>query len=176
MITQEMLQAEIAELTSEVHRRLSALRGLFVEVAGVKAEIQLLQNLLDLREKTSPPTAWASAIVLGFAAADDDELCAFCAVIWSGPKEQPSEIKVLLKAGWRSLLPDWIRDYFIELSMEWKQLLENQPATLLSMISELSVGPLRTMQERRVRENTVTDLVRESLGEVEPLPSLSIIK
>lgn len=134
--------------------------------------MELLQKILDLRDQTHPPTDLVSIILLGFVQEENEQPNAFCAVSWAGSKGQPSEVRILLKSGWQSLLPASILPYFIDLSEDWKQWVLTQPARILSLISELSVGPLRTMQETTMRKSEVAELITEKLGEVEPLRNL----
>lgn len=176
MIARETLEAEVVALTSEVNRRISAVRGLFAEVAGLRGEIELLKRILNLRDQAHPQTDSVSVVLLGFVPDDGAEPTPFCAVTWSGSKEQPSEVRVLLKAGWRDLLPPSILDYFLDLSSDWRQSLPTRPAAIVSLISELSVGSLRTMHDTTLRESKAKDLIKERLGEVELLSNLKIIR
>ena len=175
MISKETLEAEIAELKSEVNRRVSAVRGLFAEVAGLKTEIDLLNRIVAVREANSQSDT-LSMILLGFAATETGEASALCAVTWSGSREQPSDLRILVKHGWQSALPEWVLQYFTDLLSDWRRLVQSQPSMVLSLINELSVGPLRVMQESKMGEEMVTALLREMLGEADPMPSLSIIK
>lgn len=176
MIPRETLEAEIVELTSELDRRVSAVRGLFAEVAGLRTEIELLRRILTVRDQGLTQTETVSVIVLGVACAEHDGPSALCAVTWSQSKEQPSDVQVLLKVDWQSALPDWIQRYITDLSRDWKQLVQTRPARLLALISELSVGPLRTIRETEMSKGKVSQFIMETLGEAAPLTSLSIIR
>lgn len=176
MILREQLQSEIAELNAEVNRRLAAVKGIFAEVAGLRAEADLLDRILELRNRNEPQPDLLSVLILGFVGTDQDEPDAFCAATWSGSLEMPAHTRILLKVGWRSQLPDPTLPYFLALSNEWREQIQTRPAALLSMLKELSVGPIRTMTETTIRSEKVMEYIKEWLGDSEPLPTLSMVK
>lgn len=176
MIHREQLESEIAELNAEVNRRLSAVRGIFAEVACIRAEAELLTRILELRNRIEPHVDLLSLIILGFVINDEDEPDAFCTATWSGPIEMPIDTRILLRIGWRSQIPDQILPYFLELSNEWRRLIQDQPATLLSLLKELSVGPIRTIEQTTLRSEKVMRYINERLGDTEPFPAPNIVK
>ncbi len=176
MITREQIEAEIAELTSEIHRRVAAVKGIFAEVDGLRAEAELLNKLLELRTQVESQADTVSLLLLGFVRQDGDEPTAFCAVTWSGPRDLPSDTRIFLKQEWQSLLPKEILPYFVKLSNDWKQLVQTRPASLLSMLRELSVGPLRTMEQATMRKDKAVQFIKEQLGDVEAFPGVVLVK
>lgn len=87
-----------------------------------------------------------SYILLGYAAEDQGQPIPFCALTWEGELSSPKDVHLFLKPDWESIIPTELVDYFTELLDYWRLLLRATPAALLAFASELSVGPLRTIE------------------------------
>lgn len=108
-----------------------------------------MQHHNELRNQAMRPNRFAqlvSYILLGFSAEDEGKPIPFCALTWEGELSSPKDVRLFLKPDWESILPTEFVEYFAELLEYWRLRLRATPAALLALASELSVGPLRTIE------------------------------
>ena len=172
-ITNEQIEAEIRELTAEVDRIMSGVHEVFANAAKVRAQIEHLQKLLDLRIQPAHHSEMVSFILLGFAPREDEAPGALCAATWCGPASVPTDFRITVRCDWQRLLPIEASKYFSELLDDWKQRAETEPGAILSQISELSVGPIRTMDEGAVYKDKIARLMHQRLGDIIQFPPTS---
>lgn len=172
-ITKEQIEAEIRELTAEVDRMVSGVHEVFAKAAKLRAQIEHFQKLLDLRIQSADHSETVSFIFLGFAPREDDALGALCAVTWFGPASVPTDVRITVKRDWQRLLPIDASKYFSELLDDWKQRAETESGAILSQIGELSVGPIRTMDQGAVHKDRIAHLLYQRLGDIIQFPSTS---
>lgn len=170
MITRAQIEAEIYELTSEIDRRIAAVRGIFAQVAELRSQTDLLKKLLALRSEVEPNAQLLSSIFVGFVRNETDAPTPICALTWSGSSELPEDMRIQFKREWRSLLPSDLLAYFSDLLADWMQRIRSDPAMLLAGIRELSVGPVRAMDETTVRSSELTRLLDDRLGDFDVYP------
>uniref|UniRef100_E6QMK6 Uncharacterized protein n=1 Tax=mine drainage metagenome TaxID=410659 RepID=E6QMK6_9ZZZZ len=65
---------------------------------------------------------------------------------------------------WREMIPDHFSTYVSELIEDWSQLSIDDPNTLIRMLRELSVGPIRTLEEGSIPGSALNDLLIKYLG------------
>ena len=174
MITSEQIEAQINDLRSEIDRRVAAVRATFAEAGELRSEADLLKRLLILRSKTDAESELISLVFVGYVRNESEAPKSLCALTWSGSREVPADPRIFVKREWRSLLPDGVLSYFSDLFADWKDRIRRDPAALISAISGLSVGPVRTAGETTVRKRQLPQLLNERLGDTSeyPVPAL----
>ena len=163
VITNEQIEAEIRELTAEADRMVSEVHEIFAESARLRIQIDHLKKLLELRIQSAQRVELISYILIGFA--QKDEPSALCAITWSGSTSLPTDIRILVKREWQRLLPPESARYFADLLNDWKQRVQTEPGVVLAMIGELSVGPIRTMEQGTIHKDGVAQLMNKRLGD-----------
>lgn len=170
-ITNEQIEAEIAELTSEANRMLASAKTLFLAHAQLKAQKEHFTRLLELRTQAERHPALTSYVLIGFLRQNEEEPKPFCAVTWKGLTSTPSDARILVTSDWRRVLPGDSLIYFSELLKDWEKMLQTQPETVLAMVADLSFGPIRTIDQGTMHEERVSILIQQKLGEVQRFPS-----
>jgi len=172
-ITDQQIQVEIAELISEADRKVASVKAILLESALLRKQAELLRNLLEMRQQAEGHPELMSFIIIGFARGQEDEPSEFCAFTWSGSSNAPAETRILLKRDWEKLLPADIAKYFKALLDDWIQLVQTQPEIVLAMIAELSVGPVRTMEQGTMHKDRLALLLQERLGDILRFPGVT---
>jgi hypothetical protein len=175
-LTNEQIEAEIAELIAEADRLISRVKSIFTESAKLRLQAEHLKRLLELRTDAERHTELMSFTLMGYAREGEEEPTAFCAATWSGSISLPSEARIFISRGWQTLLPSEIVPYFSDLLDDWKQMVQTQPEIILSMIGELSVGPIRTMEQGTMHKDRVANLIQQRLGDVIHFPAITLVK
>ena len=174
--TNEQIEAEIAELTAEADRKVSKVKAIFIESAKLRLQIEHLKQLLELRTQAEHHTELMSYILIGFVRQGEEEPTAFCAASWSGSTSMPSAARLFVNRGWQTLLPPEIVPYFTDLLDDWKQMIQTQPEIVLSMIGDLSVGPIRTLEQGTMHKDRVSQVIHQRLVDVLYFPAIALVK
>ena len=176
-ITEQQIEAEIAELRAEADRKVASVKAIFMESARLRKQAEHLDSLLELRKQADRHPELISFIMIGFVREDEnDEPKAFCVFTWSGSANAPTEVRIHLKSDWQRVLPINIAPYFKDLLDDWTQTVQTQPEMVLAMLAELSVGPLRTMEQGTMHRDRVALLVQDRLGDVLRFPGVVLVK
>lgn len=170
-ITNEQINEEIAELTSQADRMHASAKALFLVHAQLKAQAEHFKRLLELRTQAERHPGLTSYILIGFAREDEEKPKPFCAVTWKGLTAAPSDVRILLTSDWMRVLPSDPLAYFNELLNGWEKMLQTQPETMLAMVAGLSFGPIQTVDQGTMHEERVSLLIQQKLGEVLRFPS-----
>lgn len=170
-ITNEQIAAEIADLTAEADRMVASAKVLFLESAKLKAQAEHFKRLLELRTQAEHHPNLTSYILIGFVRESDENGTLFCAVTWKGRTASPSNVQILLTPDWMKILPNDTSGYVNDLLKDWANLLPTEPETIIVMVADLSVGPIRTMDQGMMHEERVSILIRQKLGDVLHFPS-----
>lgn len=176
MISNEQIAAEIDELKAEIERRVTAVRGIFAQVAELRSEADLLKRLLVLRSRTDPDGELIDLLIVGSVCNEADEPSPICVFSWHGSMELPLDARIHVKRGWRSLLSEEVALYFSDLLADWKQRINNDPSALIAAIGELSVGPVRMLEETTVRKGQLAHLLSGRLGTFDVYPELTLVR
>ena len=176
MITNEQIEAEIDELKAEIDRRVAAVKGIFAQVAELRSEADLLMKLLVLRSKANPDEELTSLQLVGLLCNPSDAPTPICALTWHGSKELPTDGRIYIRRDWRSLLNEDVGGYFSDLLADWRQRIKNEPSALIPSVAELSVGPVRILEEATVRTEQLSRLLSGRLGNFDVYPELTIVK
>ena len=139
-------------------------------MAKLRVQAKYLSKVLYGRTAVSRSVKVSSLIVLGFVEHEHAEPQAFCAVAWSGALIDAAEPHFFLRCGWEMLLPKETLFYFSALLDDWKELLQTKPDLILASIRELSVGPIRTVEERMLERGELMEFLRNRIGEVNRFP------
>ena len=169
-ITNEQIEAEIENLTTDANRILASARQTFAEFAKVRLQIELLKKLRDLRMESDLDSERVSFVLLGFVTQDEGEPIPFCALTWAGEQLSPKNVQLFLKADWESVMPMDVAAYFAATFEDWKVLLHTTPEMLLIFTSELYVGPLRTNETAKLDQERASLTIRQKLGTVLQFP------
>ena len=169
-ISNEQIEAEIESLTADANRMLASAKETFAELAKIRLQVGLLKKLRDLRVESDRHSAQVSFVLLGFVTRDEGDPSPFCALTWAGELLSPNDVRLLLKADWESIMPADIAVYFAALLEDWKALLRTTPEMLLIFASELSVGPIRTMETAKVDQERASTIIRQKLGTILQFP------
>ncbi len=165
-ITNEQIEIEIEILSTDAHRLLTSAKETFTEYGKVRLQIALLRRLRALRMESDPSAERTSYQLLGFVVQDESEPSPFCALTWTGELLSPKNVHLFLKVDWESIMPVDITAYFAALLNDWKVLVGTTPEMLLVFTSELSVGPLRTIETATLDQDRASIIVRQKLGTV----------
>ena len=111
-----------------------------------------------------------SFLVLGLAQKEDDEPFTFCVITWYGPASLPSGVRMFVSRDWQLSMSSEDSAYVADLLADWKRLLGTQPATLLNLTRELSVGPVRTMHEATMIWESATNFIKQRLKDSYAFP------
>jgi hypothetical protein len=173
--TNEQIESEIAELTAEADRKVSTVKAIFLESAKLRVQAEHLKQLLALRTQMERHTQLLSFVLLGFVGQTEVEPIAFLAATWSGSASFPSDTQLLINRGWQTMLPLEIIPYFTELLEDWKQMIQTRPALVLSMIGELSVGPIRTIEQGTIHKDRIAQFISRRLGDIVYYPAIALV-
>jgi hypothetical protein len=169
-ITNEQIAAEIEDLASEADRLVASAKALFLEAAKLKAQADHFRRLLELRTQAERHPGLTSYVLLGFVRENEEPPIPFCAVTWKASVAAPQDVRILLTSDWMKVLPADVFTYFNELLKDWERLLQTQPETVLAMVADLSVGPIRTVDQGTMHEERVSILIQQKLGKVLRFP------
>ena len=175
-ITNQQIEAEIADLIDEANRKVASVKAIFMESARLRKQAEHLNSLLQLRTQAERHSELMSFVMIGFVREEDGDPTAFCAFTWSGSTSSPTEVRILLKGDWQRLLPIDVAPYFQDLLDDWKRTVQTQPEMVLAMIAELSVGPIRTMEQGTMHRDRVALVIQERLGEVLHFPVIALVQ
>lgn len=164
-ITREQIEAEIRELTSEADRMVSQVPMIFAESARLRKQVGYLQEILELRTPLALHMELCSFILLGFAPNENDSAGLLCAVTWVGSATAPTNVQIFAKRHWQKLLPPEAACYFASLLNDWRQRIQFEPHIILAALAELSVGPIRTVDQGVFQKNEIAQLVSQKLGD-----------
>ncbi|HTV54925.1 MAG TPA: hypothetical protein VMI06_08400 [Terriglobia bacterium] len=176
MITNEQIEAEITELVAQADRKISSVKTIFAEAARLRAQAECLRKVIALRITSNHHTPLTSVTLLGFAEDEQAEPAAFCAVTWPGAQTEVSGLQIFLRIGWETLLSDNTLSYFSDLLNDWKELMRTHPELVPAMIREISVGPIRTLEEATLAQDKVAEVLKRRMGEVVRFPPAVRIK
>jgi len=169
-ISNEQIEAEIESLTADANRMLASAKETFAEFSKTRLQVELLRKLRDLRLESDRHSAQVSFVLLGFVTQNEGEPSPFCALTWAGEPLSPKNVRFFLKADWEAIMPADVAAYFAALLEDWKVLLITTPEMLLIFTSELSVGPIRTMEAAKMDPERVSLIIRQKLGTILQFP------
>lgn len=170
-LTTEQINAEVESLSKLANGKLAAAGEIINEFAHIMHQIELLKKLRAVRmEMQHCPEADNFIALLGIVKREEDEPTPFCAVIWANESVSPTNVRLFVKVDWDQIVPLEIVPYFAKLMEDWKVLLRTSPETLLAFVSDLSVGPLRTIETGKLDPSRATARIREKLGRVLEFP------
>ncbi|HKF46364.1 MAG TPA: hypothetical protein VKB38_03335 [Terracidiphilus sp.] len=179
-ITNQQLEGEIAALGAEADDRLVRARELFVESARLRVQADHLKRLLEIRSEagcdSGPDSGLVSFVLVGLISPDRDEAAPACAVIWTGSADFPKEMQIRVRAGWNRAVPLEAVRYFNDMLDEWKRMSQSQPDTVLAMLSELSAGPVRAIQQGTMQKDRAVVLIEQVLGDASLMPGAALAK
>lgn len=175
-ITNRQIENEIADLLAEADRKDASAKAMFMEAALLRTQVEHLRQVLALRKPAEHDPESASFVILGFAQGDEREPAALCAFTWTGPANAPADVRILLKSDWTRLVPVEAARYFRDLLNDWTQSVQSQPAMVIAMVMDLSVGPVRTMEHGSMHRNKIVHFVQERLGQVLHFPGVALVK
>lgn len=175
-ITNQQIEAEIAELLAEADRKVASVKSIFREAALIRKQAEHLRQLLALRTQAERHPELLSFVMLGCVRTEEEEPVAFCAFTWSGSADTPTDIRILLKRDWKRFVTTDTISYFNDLLNDWTQAVQTEPSMVLAMIAKLSVGPIRTMEQDTLHRNRVELLIKERLGDILRFPSVTLVE
>ena len=106
-----------------------------------------------------------SMVLLGFVESERDRPFSLCAAAWAGEPTEPAGLQMFVIRDWKTRLPREMHSYFSELLEDWKDLIRTRPAILLALIREISVGPICTLEEMRLRKADVSEILQLRIGD-----------
>lgn len=175
-ITNQQLEDEIATLGAEADDKLARARELFVESATLRVQADHLRRLLEIRSEAGCESGLVSFVLVGLISPDRDEPVPACAVIWTGTADFPTEMQIRVRAGWNRAVPLETVRYFNDLLEEWKKMTQSKPDTVLAMLAELSVGPVRAMQQGTIQKDRAAVLIEQVLGDASFISGAALAK
>lgn len=101
--------------------------------------------------------------LLGIVHQDEEKLTPFCAIVWSGPPSLPSSTQVFVAGDWKEQLTAEDADYVAGILSDCKHLLRTSPSTLVDLTRQLSVGPIRTMDEVSMNLESAVNFIQQQL-------------
>lgn len=105
-----------------------------------------------------------SYIVLGFAAEQNGPVHPLCVLSWLGDAVPSFGLTLHLSKNWQENIPDHFASYVAQLIEDWWQLSVEDPNALIQMLGELSVGPIRTLEEGCAPSGALQDILIMYLG------------
>jgi hypothetical protein len=172
-LSNDEIEAEIARLTAEAHQKISSVRAILRDATELMVQAEMLKQVISLRDDDSMDEM-LSFLILGFVRKDDDSPVGFLAITWAGSIDAPREIRVSIDPDWRSKLPPQAGVYVNDLLNDWRDVFQTNPQGILKKTSDLSVGPIRTMDKGS--SANVDALIRGKIGETKPVPLFPRIK
>lgn len=166
MMTNERIASEIEALLEEAKKKLAAAKNALSEFTQLRVEAGCLERILRLRGATRTDSEPMSYGLIGsvWEEEDEDHPKPFCALTWAGTSDSPSCVEIFLKSDWRSAIPAEVVSYFDELRRDWEKLIVISPGTVVSAITDLSVGPIRTIARGTMAKEKLHALLAEKLG------------
>lgn len=114
--------------------------------------------------------------MIGFLIKGQFEPTAICAFTWAGTASNPAGVRLFLKIDWQQPLPADLASYFEDLQEDWKMTMQTQPDVVPAMTRELSVGPIRLMEQVSMLRDLVGLFLEERLGKCLHIPGMLLVK
>lgn len=169
-IKNDQIDMEIDELLSVERSLQASIRNDFARLGKILIQIALLRRLRELRSDPAGEFNSKSYVLLGLAISEEREPQPFCVVAWSGEPLAPIEMRLFVRADWTTLASSYLVPYVTELIEDWKEMMKSQPEVFVALVSDLSVGPVRTMQCATAPAEQIKPFVISILGSALQFP------